>query len=151
MINDKLSPVDISLEGIGHVLRDRRLEVPPYQRGYSWGQDEVAEFWWDLKASFVSSNPQYFLGTVVLAQEGGTGRSTIIDGQQRLTTTSLLLLAVRNEFFRRKDVSRGEVIERDYTVAFDLKSGETVSRLLLNSDDLPSTVYCSCTISGAIS
>jgi uncharacterized protein with ParB-like and HNH nuclease domain len=137
LINNKLSPVEISLEGIGHVLRDRRLEVPPYQRGYSWGQDEVAEFWWDLKASYVSLNPQYFLGTIVLAQEGGSGRSTIIDGQQRLTTASLLLLAIRNEFFRRKDSTRGEVIERDYTVVFDLKSGESVVRLLLNSDDLP--------------
>src|SRR5688572_31878603 len=96
IVDNKLSPVDISLEGIGHVLRDRRLEVPPYQRGYSWGLDEVGEFWWDLKASYVSTNPQYFLGTIVLAQEGGTGRSTIIDGQQRLTTASLLLLAIRN-------------------------------------------------------
>jgi len=137
MVNDKLSPVDISLEGIGHVLRDRRLEVPPYQRGYSWGQDEVADFWWDLKASFVSSNPQYFLGTIVLAQAGRIGRSTIIDGQQRLTTTSLLLLAIRNEFYRRRDISRGEVIERDFAVAFDLKSGNTVSRLMLNADDMP--------------
>jgi hypothetical protein len=137
MVDNKLSPVDISLEGIGHVLRDRRLEVPPYQRGYSWGLDEVGEFWWDLKASYVSTNPQYFLGTIVLAQEGGTGRSTIIDGQQRLTTASLLLLAIRNEFFRRKDVNRGEVIERDYIVAFDLKLGESVSRLFLNADDLP--------------
>lgn len=137
LISSKLSPVDISLEGIGHVLRDRRLEVPPYQRGYSWGGDEVSEFWWDLKAAYVSSNPQYFLGTIVLAQEGGSGRSTIIDGQQRLTTASLLLMAIRNEFFRRKDSTRGEVIERDYTVVFDLKSGESVVRLLLNSDDLP--------------
>jgi hypothetical protein len=135
MVENKLSPVDISLEGIGHVLRDRRLEVPPYQRGYSWGQDEVADFWWDLKASYVSSVPQYFLGTIVLAQAGGSGRSTIIDGQQRLTTASLLLLGIRNEFFRRRDLSRGEVIERDYAIAVDLKSGKTGPRLLLNPDD----------------
>ena len=33
---DSLSPVGIELEGIGHILRDRRLDVPAYQRGYAW-------------------------------------------------------------------------------------------------------------------
>lgn len=132
-----LSPVDIDLEGIGHILRDRRLEVPPYQRGYSWEAEEVGDFWWDLRAAFGSSTPQYFLGTIVLTREGSTGRNMIIDGQQRLTTTSLLFLALRNEFLRRQDQSRAEVIERDYGLALDLRTGRDVTRLLLNEDDQP--------------
>jgi len=138
MTERDLSPVDIKLEGIGHVLRDRRLEVPPYQRGYSWEAEEVGDFWWDLRASFGTAKPQYFLGTIVLTQEGRSAKSTIIDGQQRLTTTSLLFLALRNEFVRRGDSDRAKVIERDYGVTLDLRSGERVTRLTLNADDQPS-------------
>lgn len=137
MAEKELSPIDIKLEGIGHILRDRRLTVPAYQRRYSWEEEEVGDFWWDLKAAFGSSSPQYFLGTIVLARESGAASSTIIDGQQRLTTTSLLFLALRNEFLRRGDVDRAQVIEHDYGNAFDLRLGRDVTRLRLNAEDQP--------------
>jgi Protein of unknown function DUF262 len=135
MIDSQLSPVEIKLEGIGHVLRDKRLRVPPYQRGYSWESEEVSEFWWDLRAAFGTLNPQYFLGTIVLTDEGKGGHRTIIDGQQRLTTTSLLFIALRNEFLRRGDVDRAQVIERDYGISLDLRTGKRVTRLRLNTED----------------
>ena len=71
-----LAPIDISLEGIGHILRDRRLDVPAYQRGYAWEESEVSDFWWDLRAAFGSQGSQYFLGTIVLTTEPD-GRTTI--------------------------------------------------------------------------
>jgi hypothetical protein len=111
------------------------LQVPPYQRGYAWEAEEVTEFWWDLRAAFGTTKPQYFLGTIVLAGDSNTAHSTIIDGQQRLTTTSLLFIALRNEFLRRGDDDRAQVIERDYGVTLDLRSGERVTRLTLNADD----------------
>lgn len=134
----ELSPVDINLEGIGHILRDRRLEVPAYQRGYSWEDEEFGDFWWDLRAAFGSAKPQYFLGTIVLTRGSAASHSTIIDGQQRLTTTSLLFTALRNEFLRRGDTNRAQVIERDYILTLDLRSNVDVPRLMLNSDDQPS-------------
>ena len=137
MANRELSPIDIRLEGIGHVLRDQRLQVPAYQRRYSWEEEEVSDFWWDLRAAFEATNPQYFLGAIVLTRGDGAAHSMIIDGQQRLTTTSLLFIALRNEFLRRGDSSRAQVIERDYGFALDLRSGKDVTRLLLNADDQP--------------
>src|SRR5688572_24982744 len=110
MVGRSLAPIDIELEGIGHVLRDRRLSVPPYQRGYSWEAEEVGDFWWDLRAAYGSEASQYFLGTIVLTTDAG--ETTIIDGQQRLATTSLLFTALRNEFMRRQDTTRGQVVER---------------------------------------
>ena len=133
----ELAPVEIKLEGIGHVLRDRRLQVPPYQRRYSWEEAEISDFWWDLRAAFSSANPQYFLGTIVLTRQGSTMHSSIVDGQQRLTTTSLLFIALRNEFLRRGDLDRGRVIERDYGITLDLRSGKDVTRLSLNPEDQP--------------
>ena len=135
MTERHLSPVDITLEGIGHVLRDRRLEVPAFQRGYSWELEEVGEFWWDLRAAFEAVNPEYFLGTIVVTRQSSARQATIIDGQQRLTTTSLLFVALRNEFLRRGDASRAQVIEHQYITTLDLGSGKQTTRLLLNPAD----------------
>ena len=135
-----LAPIDISLEGIGHILRDRRLDVPAYQRGYAWEETEVSDFWWDLRAAFGSKNSQYFLGTIVLTAESD-GRTTIIDGQQRLATTSLLFTALRNEFLRRDDEARARVIESQYIVTEDLRSARQVTRLALNASDQPTLTH----------
>jgi hypothetical protein len=129
-----LTPIDTKLEGIGHVLRDRRLRVPPYQRVYSWDQEEVADFWWDLRAARGSSSSQYFLGTLVLTRDDDNW-TTIIDGQQRLATTVLLFAALRNEFVRRGDTDRAGVIERDYIALTDLRTALLTPRLRLNIDD----------------
>src|SRR4051794_34135694 len=134
MVGRSLAPIEIELEGIGHVLRDRRLAVPPYQRGYSWEDEEVGDFWWDLRAAFGSLSSQYFLGTIVLTADS-EGRTTIIDGQQRLATTSLLFTALRNEFVRRNDDARAQVVERDYVTTSDLRTAKIVPRLTLNPDD----------------
>lgn len=134
-----LTRISTQLDGIGHVLRDRRLSVPPYQRTYSWEEEEVSDFWWDLRAAFRSKASQYFLGTIVLTHDE-SGVTRIVDGQQRLATTSLLLAALRNEFFRRGEVSRAEVIEREYLLAPSLRSGSPEPRLQLNDEDQPNFI-----------
>jgi hypothetical protein len=134
MAVNSLAPIDIELEGIGHILRDRRLSVPPYQRGYAWGIEQIEDFWWDLRSAFGTSESQYFLGSIVLTSDG-PAESTIIDGQQRSATTMLLFTALRNEFLRRGDTDRGRVIEREYLLTSDLRSAEEVSRLRLNDGD----------------
>src|SRR4051812_9209423 len=118
-----LSNIDIALMGDGHILRDRTLAVPPYQRPYAWGAEEVEAFWWDLRSAFDTSEPDYFLGTIVLT--GARGKlPTTIDGQQRRTTTAILFTAIRDEFLARGDVERAGVIEADYIAARDLRSKE---------------------------
>jgi hypothetical protein len=134
MAHNSLAPIEIELEGIGHILRDRRLTVPPYQRGYAWGREQIEDFWWDLRSAFGSSENQYFLGSIVLTPDTPTV-STIIDGQQRLATTALLFTALRNEFLARDDDNRARVIESEYLLTADLRSAEQVSRLRLNEDD----------------
>lgn len=134
MAHNSLAPIEIELEGIGHILRDRRLTVPPYQRGYAWGLEQIQDFWWDLRSAFGSSESQYFLGSIVLTPDS-PGVSTIIDGQQRSATTALLFTALRNEFLRRGDENRARVIEREYLLTADLRTAEQVSRLRLNDED----------------
>src|SRR5438067_2488201 len=116
-----LSKIDTDLEGIGHVLRDRTLTVPRYQRSYSWFLEQVEAFWWDLRSAFTADPPEYFLGTIVLTSQPDN-RATIIDGQQRLATAAMLFTAIRDEFVRRGDEYRAAVIERDYVASRELKS-----------------------------
>jgi hypothetical protein len=129
-----LSSIDISLEGIGHVLRDRQLGVPPYQRSYAWQSEQVETFWWDLRSAFDSQQPEYFLGTIVLTS--GTGKdATVIDGQQRLATTAMLFAALRDEFLRQGDTYRAAVIEGQYIAGRELRSAELTPRVRLNAED----------------
>ena len=65
VVRTNASTIDTSFTGVAHLLRDRQLEVPAYQRSYSWTEDEVSAYWHDLRAAMVSDQPIYFLGTVV--------------------------------------------------------------------------------------
>ncbi len=111
------------------------MAVPIYQRSYAWTEEEVIEYWKDLRGAFSESPPEYFLGTVVLTRQTSPPRNTIIDGQQRLATTSILLAAIRNEFLNRGDGRRADIVQRTYLSAPDLASATDVSRLNLNSED----------------
>jgi len=128
------SSISFSLPGIIKLLADYELRVPAYQRSYSWRRDEqVEDFWSDLERAF-DSKGEYFLGTVVLAKDSEEGKRTVIDGQQRLATVSLLLAAIRDEFGKRGSEKR-EVVQNDYLAKRTLMSDGPEPRLELNPDD----------------
>jgi hypothetical protein len=67
--------------------------VPPFQRDYSWGEDEWDDLWQDITALFeVDGEPAHYMGYLVL-QSADSKRFDIIDGQQRMTTISIMVLA----------------------------------------------------------
>ena len=70
--------------------------IPRYQRPYTWGKEQVEDLLDDLKEAF-ASNPEdpYFLGSVVLIQDDDP-RSQVVDGQQRLTTLTMLFCVLRD-------------------------------------------------------
>jgi hypothetical protein len=126
--------IRVDLDGIGHVLRDLRLAVPPFQRSYSWRRPEFETFWLDLRAAQLKPDPEYFLGTIVLTPRD-EGRITIIDGQQRLATTTLLLAAIRDAFSTAGDEERAAVLQNDYIAPRSLRTSKFEPRLILNEDD----------------
>lgn len=133
------SKFGFSLVGIAEILQGRPLAVPIYQRSYSWGNpdapDAVRELWTDLRSTFVRPDNEYFLGTIVLSREGPDGRYTIIDGQQRIATTAILLAAIRNEFRRRNDSEPGKTIQSTYLAKPNLRARESVPQVRLNNED----------------
>lgn len=75
--------------------------IPGYQRPYSWGKEQAQELLDDLLGALatapanVKDATPYFLGSIVLIKGDVSPESTVVDGQQRLTTLTLLLSAVR--------------------------------------------------------
>jgi len=86
-------------------------------------------------SAFAQADPEYFLGTIVLSAEGTARRLTIVDGQQRLATTTMLLAAIRDEYRQRGDLTRADIVQRDFLSKPDLDSGTDVPQLRLNSED----------------
>ncbi|MEZ5451005.1 MAG: DUF262 domain-containing protein, partial [Thiolinea sp.] len=67
--------------------------VPPFQRDYSWTEDEWDDLWQDIVELFnEDGEPAHYMGYLVL-QSSDNKRFDIIDGQQRLTTLSIMILA----------------------------------------------------------
>jgi len=67
--------------------------VPPFQRDYSWTEDEWDDLWQDVLGLFEpDGEPAHYLGYLVL-QSADSKRFDIIDGQQRITTLSVMILA----------------------------------------------------------
>ena len=71
-------------------MLEKKLSIPSFQREYAWEKGECEDLWNDL-VDTIDSEPQYkhFLGQIVTYSKDGT--LTIIDGQQRITTCSILL------------------------------------------------------------
>lgn len=70
--------------------------IPDYQRPYSWGRDEALQLLHDLDGAIDrESDEPYFLGSLVLVRDNGR-QAEVIDGQQRLTTLSLLFAVMRD-------------------------------------------------------
>jgi hypothetical protein len=76
------------------LLASGYYRVPRFQRPYSWTREELDEFWSD---AIVEGRSGYFVGSIVLFKDG-PGVFGIVDGQQRLTSITILLCAIRDAF-----------------------------------------------------
>lgn len=73
--------------------------IPSYQRPYAWTEVQAGELFSDLVDFFTKEKDDtYFLGSIVLIKEEGKPQAEVIDGQQRLTTLTILLSALTAQF-----------------------------------------------------
>ena len=79
--------------------------IPPFQRAYAWGRSEIERYFSDITRIIESEldskqhdKLEHFFGTVVIKEEkaGFANKSIVVDGQQRLTTTLIFLIALRD-------------------------------------------------------
>ena len=127
---DEMNQMEFERLGIGSVLRRSRLFVPPNQREYAWTEREVSTLFRDYGRAVEDGSP-YFLGTIVTISRPD-GMLEVVDGQQRLATTSLLLAAIRDHL---DDDMISESINSDFLISIDWAKRVRVPKLRLNVDD----------------
>ena len=122
------TPLNASATTAGSLLSSSTFEVPPYQREYSWLEDEVSEFWNDLHNAL--GDDSYFLGLVILTDEGK--RKQVVDGQQRILTLTLLAAALYHEALDGGRKALAERIQADFLRSIDYETDETLPRVILS-------------------
>ena len=90
---------------VAEILKGSKYTIDYYQRDYKWEEKQLRELIDDLSEQFleayepshhreaVQTYPFYFLGSIVISEKGA--QRFIVDGQQRLTTLTLLLTYLR--------------------------------------------------------
>lgn len=127
------------LELIGN---GKQYRVPPYQRDYSWKEEQWEDLWTDILQLLSDRNERHFLGTLVVEADDDR-EFLIIDGQQRLATLSLLALAViahldsmvRNGIDTERNRERSRELRNRFVGEKDPASLLEHSRLHLNDTD----------------
>lgn len=120
-----------------------RMVIPVYQRAYSWDEEQCQQLWDDIVATGRRGEGTHFTGSVVMVLDGtpdfsGMSRVLVIDGQQRITTLTLLLVALA-EFARDNPdkvshFSFEEIMGSGYLVS-PYKKGPDHYRLTLSQGD----------------
>lgn len=83
--------------------------IPVYQRGYSWGKDELEDLWEDIQNQLDNPNDvEHFLGQIVVHTDAVTSKKHIIDGQQRITSISILFSVIRSFYQEMKKSYDGD-------------------------------------------
>ena len=113
---------------------DYIFEIPLYQRPYAWTKDQVDVLLDDLlSAKDRDSESPYFLGSVVLIKNEDNPESKVVDGQQRLTTLTMLLCVLRDLSDDPK--TKSELDARIWEVGDSLIGSEDRFRVSLRERD----------------
>lgn len=124
------------LEGKG-----KKFIIPVYQRPYSWKKRHCEQLLNDLREVSKKGYPSHFFGSLVYAAEDVVDFTEylIIDGQQRIITVSLLLLAIRNYILEHPELPvkaiHADQIEDDYLTYEEPKHGKKRKLELIQGDD----------------
>ena len=107
--------------------------IPAYQRPYAWSQEETETLFDDLYVFFKEEkNDNYFLGSIVLIKDDDKPHADVIDGQQRLTTLTILISVIAS---RLSGNNRNNCIKYLTEPGNDLEGLEPLPRLHLRQKD----------------
>lgn len=105
----KIESKDTDIESL---LTGSFFHIPRFQRPYSWDDENISDFWNDL---IINKDDDYFIGSMVVFKKSKQ-QFGVVDGQQRLTTITILLCVIRDQFSKlgNDDLAKGlhQLIER---------------------------------------
>jgi len=126
------APIGFDHLGLGSVLSRNRLTVPLNQREYSWEKKHVIDLLTDFTKAM--NKKSYFLGTIVFTSTPDDSLE-VIDGQQRLATTTILIAAIRDHLHSVKEDVLVNSIEQEFLFKIIREKKEKAPRLTLNHQD----------------
>ena len=134
-----MSAIDVSNLKVAELFSTAsyQFRIPDYQRPYSWTEKEVSCLLDDIASAFpygegTDSNTDYFLGSVVLIKQSGKPKADVVDGQQRITTLSLIFSAI---CYLLPDPSKSKQIRSDLIEKEDYRGNKTPVLKLRDSDE----------------
>lgn len=122
----------VTQPGIGEILKQYQLKVPPNQREYSWTDKEVTTLFQDLAKAIADGDPEYFLGTIVTIP-ANSGVLEVIDGQQRMATITIMLCNIRRYLFDKDDLIASDI--KNFLTYTDRDQRAILNRLRMNNVD----------------
>lgn len=117
----------------------KQFQIPLFQRPYAWEKKNWETLWEDLMSLYTGEvEGSYFLGSIVTqaisATADGISPFTVIDGQQRLITLTILLATLRHYFVKQKKTQLADEIYNLYLIN-QYKKNEDVYKVLPTQDD----------------
>lgn len=121
--------------GIGQLLNERRyFAVPRHQRDFAWPLGAVEQYLEDVVGAMSEADSDYFLGLIVLVNTDNPTekRYEILDGQQRLATTTMILAAIRQWLRESGQDTEATKIQKDFIGISEIGEEQDEPRLILN-------------------
>lgn len=127
--------------------KSTQFTIPIFQRTYSWGPEEIQQLWEDIIRTGKNENIRsHFIGSIVYIMQENADfvfqSAMVIDGQQRLTTISLILEAIARRVGDKEPVAGFSANKiRQYYLLNHLEEGEREYKLLLTQTDKDTLIY----------
>lgn len=141
----RINLLDTRTTNFGEIIGNGKIyQVPIFQRDYSWTEENWEYLWQDIMALYTNQESSHYMGAIVLQSSPTSDQEfTIIDGQQRLATLSLIAIAVIDKIQalidREQDPEanrdRQEILKRTYLGDRDPRSLRYSSKLRLNQNN----------------
>lgn len=141
----RINLLDTRTTSFGDLIGNGKIyRVPTFQRDYSWNEENWEDLWQDILALHLNPDSSHYMGALVLQSSSGSDKEfTIIDGQQRLATLSIIAIAVIEKIQRlveqEKEIStnqeRQAILKRTYLSDKDPRSLRHSSKILLNENN----------------
>lgn len=122
-------------------VQDQQFVVPIYQRQYSWKEEQCIRLWRDVEAAAEGAETTHFFGSIVYIKAEDDAPITdvqqclVIDGQQRLTTVTLMLVALRTLLKERISANTNVAMIDDHYLFNEHAEGDKQFKLILQDDD----------------
>lgn len=125
-------------KGVGALMHERRyFEVPAHQRDYAWPLAVVEQFFKDIAGALDRGDDEYFIGLIVIVDtdDPNSIRFRILDGQQRLATTTMIYSAIRHWLSANGEDKDSRKVQDEFIGVSEYGETDPDPRLVMNVEN----------------